>query len=246
MRPLRLLALAAVPVSFARLAASAWATPSTTYWTPCTMDIQAPGVWHLTLDNYTTVGRNAPGGGGESFPADYGLTCGFKLGRRLFAEAGFDLLEPTDHPLFFNAKIGFSEGALGRGAPAVQIGIFNVGTKSGATDQNIVHLIVGKTLPRRQGRVHASIYRGNSDVLRSSAGELENTGFMVAYDRWLRPGKYMLAADYASSDNAIGGGGMGLYTFFTKDISLLVGPVWFNDKGINGKRKWTAQVDVNF
>ena len=43
----------------------------------------------------------------------------------------------------------------------------------------------------------------------------------------------------------IGGGGVGLYYFFTKDISLLTGPVWFNEKEINGKWKWTLQLDIN-
>jgi len=46
--------------------------------------------------------------------------------------------------------------------------------------------------------------------------------------------------------NAIGGGGIGLYCYFTKDIDLLVGPVWFNDEGINGSTKWTVQLDVNY
>jgi len=228
------------------LSVAAAATPTTTFWTPAVMDIQAPGVWHITYDSYFTVGHKGPGRVGESFPTDMGLTYGFKVSRKVLGEAGFDVLEPTDQPLFFNAKIGYPEGALRRNAPALQIGVFNAGTKTGVTNQNIVHLIVGKTLPRRMGRVHASIYRGNSDVLRSSAGEVENTGFMVAYDRWLTPGKYMLAADYASGKNAIGGGGVGLYTFFNRDISLLAGPVWFNDRGINGRTKWTVQLDVNF
>jgi hypothetical protein len=39
---------------------------------------------------------------------------------------------------------------------------------------------------------------------------------------------------------------VGLYTFFNNDISLLVGPVWFNDRGINGRMKWTAQLDANY
>ena len=47
-------------------------------------------------------------------------------------------------------------------------------------------------------------------------------------------------------DNAIGGGGAGVYYFFTPDISLLTGPVWFNDPGINGRMKWTTQLDINF
>jgi len=233
-------------ICLALMAAAAWATPSTTYWTPAVIDIQAPGVWHLGVDNYFTVGKKGPGKGGESFPTDLGLTYGFQVSPKLFAEAGVDWLEPSDHPLFLNAKMGYPEGTLGKGAPALEAGVFNVGTERGETNQNIVYLVTGKSLPNDQGRVHAAIYYGNPSVLRSSDGDRENTGYMVAYDRWLKPGKFMLAADYASGKNAIGGGGVGVYTFFTKDVSLLAGPVWFNDRGINGRMKWTTQLDVNF
>ena len=220
------------------------ATPSTTYWTPCTMDMQSPGKVHLTLDNYFTVGKNSPRAG--DFPTDVGLTFGWYLGKKGQAEVGFDWLEPSDNPLSFNAKIGYREGELGHNTPALQLGFVNFGTKDGITDQNIVHLILGKTLPNKKTRVHVSYYVGNGDTLRSSAGDKENKGFMIAGDHVLKPGKFVFAADYASGDNAIGGGGIGLYTYFSPDISLLVGPVWFNDRGINGGMKWTTQLDVNF
>ncbi len=227
------------------LAGLAWATPSTTYWTPCVIDIQAPGTPHLGIDNYFTVGKKGPGNGGEAFPTDLGLTWGFKLSDKLMGEAGFDMLEPTDDPLFFNAKIGVAEGALSKGAPAVALGLFNVGTKRDVTNQNIFHLMVGKTIPG-VGRLTVSGYVGNRKVLKSSRGDTQATGWMAAWDKWIKPGKIMLAADYASGKNAIGGGGAGVYFFFNKDTSLLVGPVWFNDEGINGKMKWTTQMDVNF
>ena len=57
--------------------------------------------------------------------------------------------------------------------------------------------------------------------------------------------RIVFAADYASGKNAIGGGGFGFYYFFTKDISLLTGPVWFNDTDVNGRWKWTVQLDIN-
>ena len=43
-----------------------------------------------------------------------------------------------------------------------------------------------------------------------------------------------------------GGGGVGIYTYFTPDISLLTGPVWFNDTTLNGNLLWTIQLDINF
>ena len=57
--------------------------------------------------------------------------------------------------------------------------------------------------------------------------------------------RVVIAADYISGDNAIGGGGFGLNYFFTKDVSLLTGPVWFNDSDVNGRWKWTIQLDIN-
>jgi hypothetical protein len=217
-----------------------------------TLDIQPYGVLHIGVDNYFTVIRKASRGGG-AFPTDAGLTIGVLPFEKLQMEAGVDLLEASDDPLYFNAKIGAPEGVLFRGSPALEIGIFNVGTRPGLTNQNIAHLVVGKTIPG-WGRLSLGPYIGNGDVLVDSAGDEANDGFMVAFDRGLVPvrtdasGSYnriVLAADYASGENAFGGGGVGIYYYFHPDISLLTGPVWFNDEGINGKWKWTIQLDAN-
>ena len=230
----------------------ALATPSTTYWTPATTDIQPYGVLHIGVDNYFTVFRKAKNGGG-SFPTDFGLTLGVLPFEKLQMEIGADLLESSDYPLFFNAKLGTPEGSLFSGSPALTAGIFNVGTRKDVTNQNIVHFMAGKTIPVL-GRLFAGYYIGNDEVLVDKDGDKENTGFMVAFDHGFMPvkdkegneyNKLVLAADYASGENAIGGGGAGLYYYFTKDISLLTGPVWFNEEAINGKWKWTIQLDIN-
>jgi hypothetical protein len=219
------------------------ATPSSTYWTPCTIDIQPAGVTHLGIDNYFRVGSSK---GVAQFGTDVGPEWGASLSSKLATEYGVDLLGATDDPLFFNAKIGYRENTLSKNAPALELGFFNFGTRKGVTDQNIIYLQTGKSFNSGKTRLHAAYYAGNSDVLRSSTGDAENTGFMLAFDHQLEPGKWVLAGDYASGKNAIGGGGVGVYYYFTKDISLLVGPVWFNDTGINGAMKWTTQLDVNF
>lgn len=221
------------------------ATPSTTYWTPCVMDVQAFLVPHITYDNYFTIGKNGPASGGQAFANDFGLTMGVLPWKKLQLEVGFDLMEPTDNPIFFNAKLGTPEDSLFKWSPGLFAGIFNVGTNPGVTTQNIVQVGAGKTIPYL-GRFTASYYIGNGTVLRNSAGGKENQGFMIAWDRWIYKNIFMLAGDWASGDNAIGGGGVGLYTYFTPNIDLLVGPVWFNDKGINGSMKWTVQLDINF
>jgi len=236
------------------IASTAFATPSTTYWTPMVMDIQAYKVVHLGIDNYYTVDKKAASGEQGAFPTDLGLTVGILPFEKIQMEIGIDALYPSDNPYYFNAKIGAPEGALFSGAPALQIGVFNVGTRKNVTNQDIVYGVIGKTIPVL-GRLSAGPYAGNSKVLRNATGEKENTGYMVALDHGFMSAKdatgagynkWVLAADYASGKNAIGGGGVGIYYFFTKDISMLTGPVWFNEKAINGARKWTTQLDINF
>jgi hypothetical protein len=242
----------ALIIALGSLAIQAGATPSTTYWTPCVIDFQGYKVGHITYDNYTTLGKRPPDAG--SFPNDLGLTVGVLPFDKLQAEVGFDWMEPTDFPLSFNAKIGAPEGALFKGAPALEVGLVNFGVKKNVTDQNIVDFITGRSLPGGLGRVHLGAYVGNSRVLRNSSGDRADKGYMVAYDYGFMSTKgpngdfnrLVLAGDYASGRNAFGGGGGGLYYYFTKDISLLGGPVWFNDTGINGQWKWTTQLDVNF
>lgn len=246
-----LLALAAVGAMVASTTA-AGATSSSTIWTNMTPDIQAFGVVHLGVDNYFTVGRTVVDGAAD-FPTDVGLTVGILPFEKLRMEVGVDLLEPSDDPLSANFKLGAPEGALFEGAPALFVGMFGIGTEQGVTDYDVAHLTVGKTIPGF-GRLAAGPYWGNGDLLRSATGEREETGFMVAFDRGFRPvtdatgssyNRFVLAADYASGENAIGGYAAGLYTYFSKDIALLVAPVWFNDEGVNGKWKLTVQLDIN-
>ncbi len=252
--PIRGVLQAGVLLTLAAAASAppAAATPSSTYWTPLTPDMQGYGVFHIGVDNYFTVFREAEDGAGD-FPTDLGLTVGVLPFEKFQMEIGVDLLEPSDDPLFFNLKMGAPEGVLFGGSPALQIGIFNAGTEDGVTDYNIVYAVVGKTIPG-VGRLSAGPYVGNDEVLVSSEGEEKNDGFMVAFDRGFHPveqaegtsfNRFVLAADYASGDNALGGGGVGLYAYFTPKVSLLTGPVWFNDEGVNGEWKWTVQLDVN-
>ncbi len=230
---------------------AARATSSSTVWTPLSPDIQPFGVCHVGVDNYFTVFTDAADGAGD-FPTDAGLTVGILPFEKLQMEVGVDLLEPSDDPLVFNAKMGAPEGALFSGAPALQVGIANAGTEEDVTDYDIVYLVVGKTIPGL-GRLSGGPYTGNSKLLVDADGEEENDGFMVAFDRGFLPvqdaagefNRLVLAADYASGDNALGGVGLGLYYYFHRNVSVLTGPVWFNEEAINGEWKWTIQLDVN-
>jgi hypothetical protein len=228
------------------LPAQALATPSSTFWTPMTLDIQPYGLLHIGVDNYFTVDRNLNDGGG-SFPTDMGLTLGVLPGAKLQAEVGVDFLQPSDHPWVFNFKIGAPERTLSKQAPALQIGMFGLGTEPGA-NENVVYAIVGRSFPP-VGRLSVSPYTGNGSVLRDAQGNEAKSGVMIAYDRALVSAKdfsrVVVAADYASGDNVIGGGGVALYYYFSSTISLESGPVWFNEKALNGENKWSVQLDIN-
>jgi len=207
-----------------------------------------------------------------AFPTDIGLTVGVLPFEKLNGEIGIDLLEPVQFictrpdacttvtdALLFNGKVGVPEGALFTESPGINVGIFNAGTVRHVTNMNIVDLIVGKTIPV-VGRIHVGGYYGNpgSDLMHrggNPANSKENTGWMVAYDRGFwnvkdaagnEYSKFSLLADYASGRNFIGGGAVGIGINFTKDIDILTGPVWFNDQDINGRWKWTTQLDINF
>jgi hypothetical protein len=251
MKSVKMLAAAAAIVALA--CGSAMATPSTTYWTPMTLDIQSYKVTHLGIDNYFTVDKKLSSGDQGAFPTDLGLTIGVLPFEKIQMEVGIDANYPSDNPYMFNAKIGAPEDVLFKYSPALQVGIFGVGTKNKVTNQNVLYGVIGKTIPS-VGRLSVGPYIGNKDVLVNASGAKENTGFMVAFDRGFVPAKdaagneynkVVFAADYASGKNVIGAGGAGVYYFFTKDISLLTGPVFFNEKAINGAWKWTTQLDIN-
>ena len=228
-----------------------YATPSTTYWTPATTDIQPYRVLHIGIDDYFTVFKKGEDKG--SFPTDIGLTLGVLPFDKVQAEVGVDFMEPQDDPFLLNAKIGTPEDIWFKGSPALNVGIFNMGTKRGVTDYNIVDVIIGKTIPLL-GRLFVGAYIGNGSTLVDAEGEADNKGIMIGLDHGFLPVKdkagdeynrLVFAADWVSGKNYIGGGGAGLYYYFTKNISLLTGPVFFNDKTINGEWKWTTQLDVN-
>jgi len=230
----------------------AYATPSTTYWTPDTTDIQSYRVLHVGIDDYFTVQRKQDNNAGQ-FPTDLQMELGVLPFDKVQAEIGVDYLQPQDDPFLFNAKVGSPEEAWFKGSPAINVGIFDVGTKRGVTDYDIVDVMIGKTIPMF-GRLFVGGYLGNGGTLLNSNGDTDNVGIMIGMDHGFLPVKdksgdeynqVVFAADWASGKNYIGGGGAGLYYYFTKNISLLTGPVFFNDKGINGEWKWTTQLDIN-
>ena len=228
------------------------ATPSSVFWTVCTTDVYSTGTGHIDEDNYFTVFNRR--GHGSSFPPDTGFELGVFSWEDLSVEAGIDYLGGADDPLFFNIGAGIPEGKICCRAPSFKVGFFNAGTRyygDNRTNQNIVDVIIGKSLPDwlGSGRICVGGFSGSRSIGKN------RHGFMVSYQHSFCPAEYcdgkeyfkwVLCADYASGKNTIGGGGTGVYYFFTPDISILTGPTWFNSTKINGNWKWSVQIDINF
>lgn len=242
------------------------ATPSSVFWTVCTTDVYDTGVGHIDVDNYFTVFNRRERG--SAFLPDVGFEAGiFTLGD-IKAEAGVDYIGGASDPLYFNYGMAISEGKLFDCSPSFKVGIFNVGTrhknyagyytyysykknKYGRTDQNIIDVIAGKNLPDwlGGGRFFVGGFSG------SRAMGKNRQGFMFAYTKAFCPAiycdgteynKWVFCADYVSGRNTIGGGGFGVYYYFNPYISVLSGPVWFNNQCYYGRWKWTVQIDISF
>src|SRR5664279_4956259 len=75
----------------------ALATPSSTYFTPCTIDIQPAGVTHLGVDNYFGFGSSNPA---DEFATDVGPEWGAKLSKAFAVEYGCDILSSAYQTTF--------------------------------------------------------------------------------------------------------------------------------------------------
>lgn len=240
-------AVALVPVAAA-------ATPSTSYWAPSTASCQARGVPHVTYDTYFAKGPSAGSAGARNYPIDTGLTMGVLPFKKIQAEAGFDVLLPTQDPLFLNFKLCTPESSWFSGSPALSVGIYNVGFKRDVTDYNVIYVMAQKAIPGG-GYVAAGFYHGlNPALFTSSDGRVVQTGAMVGfYSPDIQVGrkglrKINLTADVQTGKNALGAWGAGVYVFFTDNVSLLAGPVFFLDKNLQpggSAHMWTVQLDVD-
>jgi hypothetical protein len=90
------------------------------------------------------------------------------------------------------------------------------------------------------------------ELLEDEKGHDQSLGWMAAYYRTLEPwtDRIALTADYMSDRNIFGGGGAGVYWWFTRQIDVITGWVWFNDTKLNpcpnGMFTIQLDVDVNF
>jgi hypothetical protein len=263
MKKSRLLPLVAFVVG---LPAGVFATPSTELWTAGTTDIQAFGIGHLDIDDYFHPANSSSeaqnvGSASEvsAFPTDVGYTVGILPFSKVNMEIGLDFMGAGSFPLLGNTKLALIEDAFFKGQPAIAVGLFDVGVKTDATDLDIRYLNIGKTIPII-GRLFVGGYEGNKTIRGFNAdgtvaGDNADQGITLAWDRSFLPAKSASGTDYtrltvcadvATGDNAYGGGGPGVSWNFNENICVLAGPIFYNDRNINGKWKITTQLDVNF
>ncbi|MBI4666971.1 MAG: hypothetical protein HY751_11255 [Nitrospinae bacterium] len=232
------------------LALCAWpstagATPSTQIWIPST-DTQPFGTVHLGVDNYTTVFKKIEDGG-HALPVTMGVTVGAADTSVIGAEIGVDLREPTDDPLYLNAKLQIKEDSLFGFFPAVAVGGYDFGTKSGTTDYNIFYLEMAKTLAP-VGRFAVGYYVGNDTLLRDASGNKENDGVLLSFDRVMAEinNKLWFGIDYMGGQNVYGSLNFGISWRFSPNISAILGYDVYNERKLAGEDTVTIQFDIDF
>ena len=220
------------------------ATPSTQIWIPST-DIQPFGVLHLNVDTYIRTEKDDAG----EFWAPLnviGPTIGVLPFEAIQAEVGFDLMyngsDLDSYPFYGHAKIATPEGSFASWSPAIAVGGYNFGLKSGdardgelATNQNIVYGLVAKTIPIL-GRLSAGYFIGNNKVLIDEHGDSDEKGVLLSWDRTMTEisDKLWLAVDYQGSNSALGALSFGASWAFAKNVSVIFGYDIYNEKKVGG------------
>jgi hypothetical protein len=243
-------------VALVAFAEPAYATPSTTFWTPATTYTQPYLVPHLTYDTYVAEKG--------LLQNTYGVTTGVLPFEKLLGEVGVDAFYPTislrsKDFLQVNGKLTLPENAFGAWQPGVSFGIANVGFEKDVSNYDLLHLTVAKTFPMIGNIGVGGYYGAGSKLLwTGSDGDANRAGFMASWTsadiKIGKPGldKIVFLADVATGKNWMGavGGGIGLY--FTPSIDVLTGPVYLLDKDLykanpmaNTNLMWSVQLDVD-
>ena len=232
------------------------ATPSTQIWIPST-DIQAYKTVHLNFDTYIRD-RNNDDGSRTPPVVVIGPTVGVLPFEKIQAEVGFDVIsaggDADKYPFYGHFKLGTPEDSLFKLSPAVAVGMYNIGTKSGdarngelATNQDIAYALVAKTFPV-VGRLSAGYFTGNKKALVDENGKSDENGVLLSWDRTMTEisDKLWLAVDYQGSNSALGALSFGASWAFAKNVSVILGYDIYNKKATGGQNTVTMQLDINF
>ena len=212
----------------------AFGTASTQIWNPST-DVQKSGTVHFGIDNYFSIHGNASNA--FQLAPDLGLTVGVWK----YLEAGIDMVQPSSDPFYFNLKFGVPESGM---RPALAVGGFNIGTRSGVTDYNMFYCMAGKNMPAI-GRLSFGYYRGmNARLFPDRNGNPANSGIIASWDRALAE-KIWAGVDYASGRSWYGSLSVGGSYSFGPDVSVIFGYVIFNSRRVVPNNAFTTQLDIN-
>lgn len=246
------------------------ATPSTQIWIPST-DIQPFKTLHFGADTFIRTGNESNGTNYPPF-VDLGLTGGILPFEKVQAEVGIDLMygganssaNLDGNPVYFHFKVGVPEDAFFKWQPAVAVGGYNFGTKSGSLDEstgtytkngtnaNIGYALAAKTFAPL-GRFSVGYYGLNkkasvATVYDAAGNKGDANGVMASWDRTMTEisDKLWVAVDYMSGKNAYGATSFGASWAFTKNLSVILGYDIYNNKDRAGANTFTVQVDINF
>jgi len=247
------------------------ATPTTLIWTPST-DIQPYKKVHLGYDLYaptTSKGTNLDNYDQHNYvlqvwgptisllsdnPKDNILSKLWQPLGKIMAETGFDYKKGLGsfydtYPFYFHAKVALQEDAYFKYMPAIAIGIYDAGTRSHRTNNNIWYGRLAKAANIGEinlGRFSAGYFVGNGRLLRDKDGLRDNKGPMLAWERTISEvsDKLWVCVDYQATQSAYGALNLGFSWRFTKNVSAIIGYDLYNNRNLTDTV--TFQLDLDF
>ena len=241
----------ALSVIFTLINGTIFGTATTHIWAPST-DVQPFMKFHITSDIYIPIEKTNIG---VRFPpvTNIGLTVGVLPFKNINMEVGLDhkagLWIFDDYPLYFNTKLGTPEDGLFKYMPALAAGIYDVGTKSEATDFNMIYGKIAKSFVVGKfpiGRFSAGYFSGNKALLRAIDGSEDNKGFLFDWERTMAEisDKLWICVEYMGSKSVYGSLNIGASWKFADNVGVLAGYDIYNEPAFPGTA--TLQVDIDF
>ena len=249
MKRVKMMAAAAAMVVMA--SGSAFAGPTGQINIP---SVDAKGLKEVTISINNNVRFSTDTDAGANL-FDAGVVTGLLPYEKVKIEIGADYgtvgSTATKQPFTFNAKLATAEDALFAGLPAFAVGGYNLGNTttdptSASNAQNIIYGLAAKTFGKA-GRFSVGGYTGDKTVLLNASAEKDNTGFLASWDRTISEvsDKLWVGADYMSGNNGDGEFSLGGSWAFSKQITLLTGVTFYNEKATGGKAAFTTQLSIN-